>query len=131
MLHRDQPRRKTPHPFSPVYHGNRAYENGNGKCESRPRQCDRACRFDNADEMVPAFTGGGQLLERHEVVVNQCLGVCGAPNVLEALQAFSPPRRMLLETWMGLATGDVCFSNVGTHRKVDFTGVGPTRNPAS
>jgi class 3 adenylate cyclase len=55
--------------------------------------------------------------------------------VLAALRAFNRPRKVLglplLEARVGLATGDVCFGNVGTHRKVDFTAVGPTTNLAA
>jgi class 3 adenylate cyclase len=97
------------------------------------------------------FARVGRVLERHEIVVNQYLGdgfmalvrgrdharraVAGALDVLGALRAFNRPRRVLalplLEARIGLATGDVCFGNVGTHRKVDFTAVGPTTNLAA
>jgi class 3 adenylate cyclase len=97
------------------------------------------------------FARVGRVLKRHEIVVNQYLGdgfmaivrgrdharraVAGALDVLDALRAFNRPRRVLalalLEARIGLATGDVCFGNVGTHRKVDFTAVGPTTNLAS
>lgn len=97
------------------------------------------------------FARVGRVLWRHEIIVNQYLGdgfmalvrgrdharraVRGGLDVLVALRAFNRPRKVLglplLEARVGLATGDVCFGNVGTHRKVDFTAVGPTTNLAS
>lgn len=97
------------------------------------------------------FAEVSRVLEQQEIVVNQYLGdgfmalvrgrdhaqraIAGALDVLRALKAFNRPRRVLGEPLLlariGVATGDVCFGNVGTHHKVDFTAVGPTTNLAA
>ncbi len=97
------------------------------------------------------FAALAQVLERHEIGVNQYRGdgfmalvrgddharraVAAALDMLDALQAFNRPRRVLklplLDAQIGIATGDVHLGNVGTHRKVDFTAVGPATNHAA
>lgn len=90
-------------------------------------------------------------VERQKLVVNQYLGdgfmafaredghpqraVRGGLEMLQALAGLNRPRRLLglpaLHARIGVATGDVVFGNLGTHRKIDFTAVGPTVNLAA
>jgi class 3 adenylate cyclase len=97
------------------------------------------------------FADLAEVLERHDIVVNQYLGdgfmalvrgedhprraVAAGLDMHEALKGFNRPRRALglrlLEPRIGVATGDVHLANVGTHRKIDFTAVGPTTNLAA
>jgi class 3 adenylate cyclase len=91
------------------------------------------------------------VLERHEVIVNQYLGdgfmalvrerdharraVAGGLELLRVLEQFNRPRRVLglpvLQARIGVSTGQVVLGNIGTHRKMDFTAVGPTTNQAA
>lgn len=97
------------------------------------------------------FAELAEVLERHAIVVNQYLGdgfmalvrgddharraVAAGLDMHETLTAFNRPRRVLglppLQPRIGAATGDVHLANVGTHRKIDFTAVGPTTNLAA
>jgi len=92
-----------------------------------------------------------QALEKHHVVINQYLGdgfmalsregdharnaVAGALDVLQSLERFNRPRRVLglkvLEARIGISSGDVVLGNIGTHQKIDFTAVGPATNQAA
>jgi class 3 adenylate cyclase len=91
------------------------------------------------------------VVERHHIVVNQYLGdgfmalvredghprraVRGGLEMLQALEGLNRARRLLglplLQARIGVCTGDVVFGNLGTHRKIDFTAVGPTVNQAA
>ncbi len=97
------------------------------------------------------FAELADVLQRHDIVVNQHLGdgfmalvrgddharraVAAGLDMHETLTAFNRPRRVLglplLEPRIGVATGDVYLANVGTHRKIDFTAIGPTTNLAA
>jgi class 3 adenylate cyclase len=61
--------------------------------------------------------------------------VAGALDMREGIRAFHRPRKVLdprlLEARIGAATGVLYLGHVGTHGKVDFTGVGPTTKQAA
>jgi len=97
------------------------------------------------------FAHMAEPLKRHRIIVNQYLGdgfmalVRGASHarrsVLAALDLyaimaqFNRPRCVLdlrpFRIRIGISTGYVCFGNVGTYQKIDFTAVGRTTNLAA
>lgn len=102
-----------------------------------------------------AFFSQGQaemaaVLRRREVIVNQYQGdgfmavvrgedhagraVLAALDLLRALEQFNKPRRILklrlLEARIGMHSGSVCFGNLGTYDKMDFTAIGSTAHLA-
>jgi class 3 adenylate cyclase len=97
------------------------------------------------------FAALSPALEEHNIVVNQHLGdgfmalvrgdrhayraVSGGLKILQALQEFNRPRRLLgwseLQARVGVCSGPMVFGNVGTPRKIDYTGVGEAVNKAA
>jgi class 3 adenylate cyclase/predicted negative regulator of RcsB-dependent stress response len=91
------------------------------------------------------------VLEQHSVTVTQFLGdgfmslVRGAHHARRAVEAalglvqtlaeFNRPRKVLnlplLRSRIGISSGDVFLSNIGTYQKMDFTAVGTTTNLAA
>jgi adenylate cyclase len=92
-----------------------------------------------------------EALRRNGVTVNQYLGdgfmaivrgerhapraVAAGLDLVETVRAFNRPRDLLgvdgLAARVGVATGEVLLSNVGTYDKMDFTAIGVPVNTAA
>ncbi len=97
------------------------------------------------------FSAMVETLRKQRIIVNQYLGdgfmalvrgaghpvrvVRAALDLFPVVEQFNRPRRVLglrlFEIRIGISTGYVCFGNVGTYEKIDFTAVGRTTNLAA